>query len=345
MRLTLTAMLSLTALPALADPGPIMVDLPPTGALVREVAGDLADVQVLLPAGSGAHDYQMRPSDARRLQDAALLVWMGPSMTGWLERPAQNIAADAAQLQLLSVEGTHLQDFGGTAGDHDEHEHEDHDHDHEGHDHDDHGHDEHGHEDHGHDDHEDDDHGHEEHDHGDHEGHDHSGTDPHAWLTPENAGPWLGAIADALSEADPENAATYRANAEAAAARIETEAEDLRQRLAPHADKEFVVFHDAYGYFTTAFGLKPATPVALGDATAPSAQRLEEVRHRIEDTGAVCAFPEYAHDPRLVETVIEGTGVRMGGTLSPEGSTVEDGGYMAILTALGDSLIECFETE
>lgn len=53
MRLTLTAMLSLTALPALADPGPIMVDLPPTGALVREVAGDLADVQVLLPAGSG----------------------------------------------------------------------------------------------------------------------------------------------------------------------------------------------------------------------------------------------------------------------------------------------------
>ncbi|MDO6669337.1 zinc ABC transporter substrate-binding protein [Paracoccus sp. 1_MG-2023] len=338
MRLTLTAILSLTALPALADPGRIMVDLPPTGALVREVVGDLAQVEVLLSSGASAHSYQMRPSDARNLQDAALLVWMGPEMTAWLERPAQNIAAEAVQLQLLHVDGTRLRDYADGDGHEDHEDHEDHG----GHDHDhDHDHDHNDHNDH----HDHDDHGHGEHESAGHEGHDHSGIDPHAWLDPANAGPWLNAIADALSQIDPENAETYSANAEAASGRIEASAAELKARLAPHAEKGFVVFHDAYGYFTDAFGLMPATSVAIGDATSPSAARLEEVRHRIEESDAVCAFPEYAHDPRLVETVIEGSGIRMGDALSPEGGSEEMPGYEQILASLGTALIDCFEAE
>jgi hypothetical protein len=38
------------------------------------------------------------------------VVWIGPEMTPWLERGLGDAAT--AQLRLLGVEGTHLQDFG-----------------------------------------------------------------------------------------------------------------------------------------------------------------------------------------------------------------------------------------
>lgn len=156
---------------------------------------------------------------------------------------------------------------------------------------------------------------------------------------------WLTAIAAALSRQDPQNAAAYQANAEAAAARIAALDSTLGQRLAPYADRRFVVFHDAYGYFTDHFGLQPAVPVSLGDASTPSAARISQVRSEITESGAVCAFPEYAHDPVLIETVIEGSDVRLGEELSPEGGSLAHGGgqYDRLLTSIAETLIGCFE--
>lgn len=315
---SVAAILSLAAAPALAAPQ-VVADIVPTGALVQEVMGDLGEVRVLLPQGASAHHYQMRPSDAQALQGADLVVWMGPELTPWLARASGNLSR-GAQLPLLQVEGATLRHYVGDAEEHEDHEHEGHDHDH--------------------------DHSHEhDHAHEDDDGHDHdhSGTDPHAWLTPANAEPWLLAIADSLSEQDPDNAATYRSNAEAAATRIEALDAELRTRLAPHAEDRFVVFHDAYGYFTEHFGLQPALAVSLGDASTPSAARIEQLRSQIAETDATCAFPEYAHDGALIATAIEGSDTRLGGELSPEGSALPPGAgqYEAVLTGMADTIIDC----
>ncbi|MGZ3217497.1 zinc ABC transporter substrate-binding protein [Paracoccus sp. T5] len=330
------AILWLAASPALAVPS-VVADLVPTGALVQDVMGDLGDVRVLLPGGASAHHYQMRPSDAQALQSADLVFWMGPSLTPWLARATGNID-DEAQVRLLELPGLTLRGYAG-AEDHDDHEAESHD----DHGHDDQGHEENAHGDHGHD------HGHDSHDEAaeDHADHSHAGTDPHAWLDPDNAAVWLTAIAAALSREDPENAATYQANADAAAARIAALDATLGARLAPHAGQRFVVFHDAYGYFTDHFGLQPAVPVSLGDASTPSAARIGQVRSQIIKSGAVCAFPEYAHDPVLIDTVIEGSNVRLGEELSPEGGTLEHGigQYDRLLTNMAQTLIACFEAE
>ncbi|RJE81692.1 zinc ABC transporter substrate-binding protein [Paracoccus sp. JM45] len=339
---SIAAILSATAAPAFAAPN-VVTDMSPTGALVQEVMGDLGQVHVLLPKGASAHHYTMRPSDARALQNADLLVWMGPQLTPWLDRSADNLSGDTQQLRLLTVEGTILQEY--ADDDHEGHDHEAHDdHDeHEGHDHDDHheGHDDHEHHDeHGHDDHDGEGHG----DHaGDHEGHDHSGIDPHAWLNPENAAPWLAIIADTLSEQDPENAATYRANAETAADRIAALDADLKTQMAPFSETSFVVFHDAYNYFTRHYGLKSAVAVSLGDATTPSAARVQAVRDKVVKTQAVCAFPEYAHDPALLNTVTEGTDTRIGAELSPEGADGGIGLFDDTFNGLAQTLITCFE--
>lgn len=295
MRLLLSILAVLTAVPAWAQSIQVVADTPVTASLVLQVMDAEGEVRVLLPQGASAHHHQMRPSDAQSLQEADLLVWTGPELTPWLDRAAATLVGDIAQLRLLEVAGTHLRAY-------------------------------------------DDDQGHDDQGHDDHE----SATDPHAWLDPDNARVWLAAIAEIMGEADPQKRDIYTANAKAAADRIANLDRDLQSRLAPHADKSFVVFHDAYGYFTDHFGLKPAIPVSLGDASTPSAARLSAIRDRIAESGAVCAFPEYASDPREMGAITEGTGIRMAGELSPEGSGVAGADlYANLMTGIADTLTTC----
>ncbi|WP_423210443.1 zinc ABC transporter substrate-binding protein [Paracoccus yeei] len=311
------AALALSALPALAAPPRIVTDTAVTGALVAQVMGDLGAPEVLTEAGADPHHYQLRPSQARKLQDADLLVWVGPELTPWLQSPAEGLARGTA-LALLALPETQRQSYAAEGG-HDAHAHDDHGHEEHDHDHD--------HEGHGH----------------DHEGHDHTGTDPHAWLDPENGRAWLTAIAEALARHDPENAQTYRANAAAGAQALAALEQELQAQLQPAQGKTFVVFHDAYGYFTGHFGLNPAIAVSLGDAAAPSAARLSEVQDRIRDSHASCAFPEANHDPKLLQVAVEGTGARLGAALDPEGTRLPPGAglYAQVLRGIGTALADC----
>lgn len=340
MKITMLATsLSLFVAPAFAAPPQVVTDIPVTGSLVQQVLGDLGEVRVLVGAGADPHHFQMRPSDAKAVEEAGLLVWMGPELTPWLERATENLANNAA-IELLDVDGTYLQNFGeGKQHTHEDGDgHESHNHDH---DHDDHGEDDHS--GHGHD-HED--HGHEEHadeNHGSHEGHDHSGIDPHAWLDPINAQLWLTEIAKELSELDPENAAIYTENAAKAAESITKLENDIDGKLAPFAEENMIVFHDAYGYFTGHFKLKPAIAVSLGDASAPSAARISEIKSRIAESGASCAFPEFGHNSSLIDSVIEGTDTRIGAELDPAGRGFEASAalYQDVLSGMATALVDC----
>ncbi len=107
-------------------------------------------------------------------------------------------------------------------------------------------------------------------------------------------------------------------------------------------DRPFVAFHDAYGYFVGHYGLALAGTVALGDASAPGAQRLTELRAAVSG-GATCLFPEAQHDPALITQLADGTGATIGGTLDPAGAFMEPGPalYPALLVAMARTLAEC----
>lgn len=341
-----------TALPALAEVPRVVTDIHPVHSLVAQVMGDLGTPDLLLERGASEHDFQLRPSQAAGLAEADLVVWIGPELTPWLDRALEGLGEGSARLGLLTVPGTETREFsedGAHAG-----------HDH-GHDHgaeekaaaDDHGHD-HGHDhgqeetadaahDHGHD------HGHEEtaeasrdQDHG----HSHDGLDPHAWLDPANAQLWLTAIAAELGKLDPANAATYTANAQTAAAEIATLDAELATTLAPLQGKPIVVYHDAYGYLAAHYGLDIFGSIALGDATAPGAARLAELRDGVAAGTTVCLFPEAQHDPALVEQLAEGTGARIGGALDPNGSLQDPGpgAYAGLLRSLAETMVDCVQT-
>jgi len=318
----------------LAEVPKVVTDIPAVQSLAAQVMGDLGTPGVMLEQGGNAHHYQMKPSQARALQEADLVFWIGPEMTPWMARAIEAVALESKAIELLESDGTLLRDFGGVlhSGGHDhadDHAEEAGDHDHE---------DEHAEEAH---DHAEDDHDEEAHD--DEHDHAHTGLDPHAWLEIGNAETWLGLMADRLAAADPENAATYAANAAAAKADLTALDARLSAELAPVAGTPFVVFHDAYGYFAAHYGLTVAGSIALGDAVEPGAGHLAELRADLATKGVACVFPEAQHDPKRVALLVEGTDVRIGGTLDPSGSSLAYGPglYAALITGLADTLRDC----
>ena len=332
MRHSLALACAMMATPLAAHDIKIVTDFPVTHSLVSMVLGDHGSADLLLDRGGDAHSFQLRPSQARALADADLIFWGGEDLTPWLARALAGTQTGADVVTLLNADGLTLQGFShghahdDHADDHDDHGHDDHAHDHDDHAHDDHGHD--------HDDHAHDDHGHD---------HAHDGTDPHAWMNTGNVEIWLDVIAAELAEHDPEHAQIYLANAQSAKSEISSLAQELAGVLEPVSAAPLVMFHDAYGYLAAQFGLNIAGTIALGDAAAPGAQRLSELRAYLHDEGAVCVFPEVNHSSRYIDIVVEGTQTRVGAELDPAGVTLEPGAglYPALMRDMAQALAEC----
>jgi ABC-type Zn uptake system ZnuABC Zn-binding protein ZnuA len=61
--------------------------------LVRNVGGSRVDVQSLVPLGGEAHTFDPRPSDARRIAGADLLVMNGLGLDDWLDKLVDDAGA------------------------------------------------------------------------------------------------------------------------------------------------------------------------------------------------------------------------------------------------------------
>src|SRR5699024_6401036 len=98
---------------------------------------------------------------------------------------------------------------------------------------------------------------HEDEEHAEGDTHDHGRFDPHVWQDPIRAMTMVDNIAAALSEADPENAATYEANAEAYKATLEQTDAEIRAIIEeiPPENRRLVTNHDSLGYFADRYGL------------------------------------------------------------------------------------------
>lgn len=324
----------LLAAPALGDAPSVATDIAPVQGLVARVMQGVGEPALIVQQGASPHEYSLRPSEAAALENADIVFWIGESLTPWLADTLGTLAGDATVIELIEVPGTVTLPYreGATF--------EAHDHGDEGHDHD-HAHDEHAQDDHGHDDHAHEEEGHDDHGHDDH-GHDHEGVDPHAWLDPENAKTWLDAIATALSAADPANAATYAANAAAGRAEIDEAAAEAAATVAPVKEAGFVVFHDAYQYFETRFGLSAAGAISLSDASEPSPARIAEIQGVVADLGVACVFSEPQFNAGLVATVMDGSPAKTA-VLDPLGTTIEPGPgfYPALVRQLSASMADC----
>lgn len=333
-----TFALCLTCLPAsvaFADAPRVVTDIAPVHSLVAQVMEGVGTPELLIEASASPHSYSLRPSQATALGRADAVFWIGHELTPWMEKSIDTLATNAQVVSLLDAPKTMALEVRETEqGGHDHEEHDDHENhdDHADHkDHDDH-------EDHAeHKDHD----AHEAKGHDDH-GHAHEGVDPHAWLDPLNGVVWLDAIATELSKIDPENADKYRENADKRAAALQSQVAEIKAAFEPVRDYGFIVFHDAFQYFDTRFDLTFAGSISIGDASKPSASRLQLLRQRIDNTYVGCIFSEPQYNDGLVKTVIEGTSVKAA-TLDPHGVNFEPGPelYGNVIKDVAGSITTC----
>lgn len=320
---------------AQAEAPRVVADVAPIQSIAARVMQGVGVPEVLLPPGASPHDYSMRPSDAEKLQDADVVVWVGPALTHWLEKPIETLATKAAVVTIEDAPGvTTLPIRAGGPFEPHEHGHEDGDH-HDG------------------------DHGDAEHDaDADHaagadSGHDHAGHDDHdehdmidghLWLDPDNAAAAARAIAAALAARDPGDAAIYSENAESFVAEMKALTTRLEAELSPLRGKRFIVFHDAYQYLKARFDLPAAGSISLHEGAEPGTARVSAIRDRVRNEDIVCAFTEPEFSPRLLATIIEGTNVRTG-ELDALGAHIAPGPnlYPTMMEGLAAGLTACLD--
>jgi len=88
------------------EPPKVLVDTAPLHSLVAQVMGDVGQPDLLVPADALPHDFALRPSQARDLEAAQIVFWVGPELTPWLEDALATLSPDARRVEMLRVQGT-----------------------------------------------------------------------------------------------------------------------------------------------------------------------------------------------------------------------------------------------
>jgi zinc transport system substrate-binding protein len=167
-------------------------------------------------------------------------------------------------------------------------------------------------------------------------------TDPHLWLDPVNAIAMTKAIAEVLANADRAHASAYAANRDRATAKLTALEGALGVQLAPLKGHSYLVFHDAYHYFETRFGLAASGAVTVAPDRPVGPRRIERLRSAIMSGQIECVFREPQFSPRLIDTLVEGSHARTG-VLDPLGADLTPGPalYDGLMRGLSASLRAC----
>lgn len=285
----------------------VVASLKPLGFIASAIADGVTETQVLLPDGASEHDYSLRPSDAKRLQNADLVVWIGPEMEAFMDKTASAFP-EAKKVTISALPGVKPLLMKG--GDDDDHDH---------------------------------DHSHAEGEKGDADHH-HGDYNMHLWLSPEIARLSAVAIHDKLVELMPQSRAKLDANLKNFEAQLAATDKQVGNELAPLKGKGYFVFHDAYGYYEKHYGLTSLGHFTVNPEIQPGAQRLHDIRTQLVEQKATCVFAEPQFRPAVVEAVSRGTSVRMG-TLDPLGTHIPLGksSYTDFLTQLANQYSSCLK--
>jgi zinc/manganese transport system substrate-binding protein len=154
-----------------------------------------------------------------------------------------------------------------------------------------------------------------------------SDADPHAWQSVANAKIYVTNIRDALGAADPADAETFRANAQAYLAALDALDREVGEAIGriPPARRKVISTHDAFGYFASAYGIEFVAPLGVSTESEASARDIAGIITQIKTAKIPAVFLENISDPRLIRQIAAETGARVGGTLYSDSLTGEKG--------------------
>ncbi len=266
----------------------IVATLFPQYDFARQIAGDYADVSLLLPPGMESHSYDLRPADMIEIKESDMFIYTGKYMETWAQTIIDSL--DDSVMVVDVSEGITLEkeeDYFVDEHDHDDADDGEHDHDH------------------------DDTDDNEHHAHS-HEGHSHE-YDPHIWTSPVYAMQMVENIADALIAEDAAHAAEYRQRADEYIEQLK-EVDAAFRQVSDEAEHKTIFFGGRFAmtYFIREYGFGCVS--AYHDCSAESEPSISSVMRMIDEikeTGAKAVFYEELVDPKVARTIAEETGVKL----------------------------------
>jgi len=281
----------------------VMASFYPLKYLAEKVGGEHVSVTSLTPDGAEPHDLELSPKMVDSLSSADAVIYLAgfqSAVDEAIEQQAPKTVIDvssAAELIEAGTDANHPSEDEEDATDEAQSgETEAHEHDHEGHDH-----------------------------------HHDMSADPHFWLDPTRMAKAATLVGDKLAEADPANADTYKANAQALNEELTSLGDNLVAKTSTCQIKTFVTAHTAFGYLADRTGLTQVGISGLDPESSPSPARLAEIGKIVKDQGVTTIFTEALIDPKVAQTLADDLGISTA-VLDPiESQTDSSKDYAAVM--------------
>jgi zinc/manganese transport system substrate-binding protein len=267
--------------------------------MVREVGGDRVELVTLVGPDGDAHVFSPTPADAKTLAGADIFFVNGMGFEGWMERLEKSsgfkgktvVASKGVSPTMEEAEGhRHRREADHHDGDHAKDERE-----------------------------------HKRHAKADHDAHE--ATDPHAWQDLANGKIYVANIRDGLIAADPQGKTVYEANAAKYLDAIAEEEIAVKAAISalPEGRRKIITSHDAFGYFSAAYGLEIIAPEGVSTDSEASAQDVAKIIRQIKAEKIPAVFLENVADHRLLDQIARETGAKIGGVLYSDALSGPDG--------------------
>lgn len=201
--------------------------------LARSVAGDQAELTMLLKPGAESHTYEPTPQDIKKIAEADLFITVGGENDAWVDHLLDSLGNKKPEIfKLVEAVDTVEEELVEGMEDEEEHEHE-HAHEHES--------------------------SHKiDKDKAKHEANedDEHEIDEHVWTAPKNFSLMAEKLASRLAEMDQEHAERFAENARTTAQQFDKLDKEIRQ-IVDHAKRKTLIFADRFPlrYFADAYGL------------------------------------------------------------------------------------------
>ena len=279
----------------------IVTTIFPQYDFAREIAGEYAEVSMLLKPGMESHSYEPTPRDIKVIQSSDLFIYVGGANDTWIEEILASMGEEKPDtLRLLDCVETVTEEIvEGMEHTHKDDVRHDHSQDHQDH-HDDH-------QDH-HDHHYEAEHGHS---HGHHD-HDKEAMDEHVWTSPRNAIEIVKTMTSIFSEKDAENAKIYAENSEAYIAKLEALDASFKEVVSA-ARVHIMIFGDRFPfrYFADAYGLTYfAAFTGCSTETEASAATVAFLIDKVKEEMISSVFVIEFSNGKIADSICEATGAK-----------------------------------
>ena len=134
--------------------------------------------------------------------------------------------------------------------------------------------------------------------------------DSHLWLDPQNARRIAQLLTERLAALNPSGEKQYRSNLNRFLLQLNSLDTSIAAQLQEVSERPYIVYHDAFQYLETHYGIQHALALVADPEIAPGMRSIIQTRKAVMDSTAQCLFTENSANPAIIATLLANKKVR-----------------------------------